>query len=143
MKKTVRMTVIALAVACSLSVASLSAYAASTPENSNQGAVTTPSTAENSNKPSSSSPSSSSPSSTGSDYVPDVSGGYYTSSAKILEKLSADSFLAPIVYVDPVTFAVHNVYDADGNLIPATLSTDKHYYIVRTTEGTLYLATGI
>ena len=74
---------------------------------------------------------------------PDVSGSYHApSQARAIEKINPASFLAPTVYVDPVTHAISNVYDADGNLIPATLSSDGHFYIVPTNEGYLYIGTG-
>lgn len=75
--------------------------------------------------------------------APNVSGSYHAPSrAKAIEKVKPSAFLAPMVYVDPVTHAISNVYDADGNLIPATLSSDGHFYIVPTNEGYLYIGTG-
>lgn len=75
--------------------------------------------------------------------APNVSGSYHAPSiAKAVEKVKPTAFLAPTVYVDPVTRAISNVYDADGNLIPATLSSDGHFYIVPTNEGYLYISTG-
>ena len=44
--------------------------------------------------------------------------------------------------INPTTLAINNLYDDKGNLIPATLSTDGHFFIIPTTTGFLYLATG-
>ena len=75
--------------------------------------------------------------------VANTSGSYHApSKAKAAEKLTTKSFTASTVYVDPVTHAISNVFDADGNLIPATLRSDGHWYIVPTNEGYLFLATG-
>ena len=138
MKKLIRVAAVSMAIACCSCAAAISVGAASTPENAKV------STAENANahsdigeaikkgtwgKPS---------------VVANTSGSYHApTKAAAAEKLnSVSAFTAPTVYVDPVTHAISNVYDADGNLIPATLSSDGHWYIVPTNEGYLFLPTG-
>ena len=137
MKKLIRVAAVSMAIACCSCAAAISVGAASTPENAKV------STAENANahsdigeaikngtwgKPS---------------VVANTSGSYHApTKAAAAEKLTTKSFTASNVYVDPVTHAISNVFDADGNLIPATLSSDGHWYIVPTNEGYLFLATG-
>lgn len=133
MKKLIRTAVAAMAVACSVCAMALPVAAASTPDNARPVAASTPDNAR---------PAASAPAVEEETVQPDVSGSYRTSVEKTLEKLDASAFLASTVYVDPVTHAISNVYDADGNLIPATLSTDKHWYIVPTNEGNILIATG-
>ena len=137
MKKLIRVAAVSMAIACCSCAAAISVGAASTPENAKV------STAENANahsdigeaikkgtwgKPS---------------VVANTSGSYHApTKAAAAEKLTTKSFTASTVYVDPVTHAISTVFDADGNLIPATLSSDGHWYIVPTNEGYLFLATG-
>ncbi len=131
MKKLLRTTVAAMVVVCSVCTMALSVGAASTPDNARPAVASTAENASSSSAPAQKEVK-----------VADVSGSYRTSVEKTLEKLNVTAFLAPTVYVDPVTHAISNVYDADGNLIPATLSTDKHWYIVPTNEGNILIATG-
>lgn len=138
MKKLLRTAIAAMVVLCSVCAMALPVAASSTPDNA---APAVASTAENAS-PAVSASSSSAKAEQDAVKAPDVSGSYRTSIEKTLEKLDATAFLAPTVYVDPVTHAISNVYDADGNLIPATLSTDKHWYIVPTNEGNILIATG-
>ena len=74
--------------------------------------------------------------------TPDVSGSYHPTRAEALEDLSPADFREPDVTINPTTLAINNLYDDKGNLIPATLSTDGHFFIIPTTTGFLYLATG-
>lgn len=76
--------------------------------------------------------------------VPDVSGKYRTTAAKIREKVDPVTVAAQELYVDPVTNTVANLYDSDGNLIPCTLSSDGHYYLipVNGSEEYYFLPTG-
>ena len=74
--------------------------------------------------------------------APDVSGSYHPTRSEALRDLSPKDFQQPDVTIDPQTLAINNLYDDKGNLIPATLSTDGHFFIIPTTTGFLYLATG-
>lgn len=77
--------------------------------------------------------------------VADVSGKYRPTAAKAIEKLSGPVVAAQTqnLYVDPVTNTVANLYDADGNLISCTLSSDGHFYIIPLNDGTYhYVPTG-
>lgn len=74
--------------------------------------------------------------------VPDVSGKYRTSAARIREKVNPAAVATQQLYVDPVTNTVANLYDSDGNLIPCTLSSDGHFYIVLSNDGYVYVPTG-
>ena len=71
-----------------------------------------------------------------------MSGSYHPTRAEALEDLSPADFREPDVTINPTTLAINNLYDDKGNLIPATLSTDGHFFIIPTTTGFLYLATG-
>ena len=73
---------------------------------------------------------------------PNVSGSYHPTRAEAERDISVEDFLQPDVTIDPTTLAISNVYDSQGNLIPATLSTDGHFFIIPTTTGFLYLSTG-
>lgn len=127
MKKLVRCLSAMVAAVLCVGMMSLSVAAASTKEN-----ASTPEAA----RPAASASQTSSK-------AADVSGSYHAPSiAKAAEKVKGTAFLAPTVYIDPVTRAISNVYDADGNLIPATLSSDGHFYIVPTNEGYLFIGTG-
>lgn len=75
-------------------------------------------------------------------FTPDDSGSYHPTRAEALRDLSPADFQRPDVTVDPVTLAIGNLYDNKGNRIPATLSTDGHFFIIPTTTGFLYLGTG-
>lgn len=72
-------------------------------------------------------------------FVPDRSGHFRTSAAKISEKVKPAAVAQQSLYVDPVTNTIANLYDADGNLIPATLSSDGHFYIIPTNDGYVYI----
>lgn len=72
-------------------------------------------------------------------FVPDLSGHFRTSAAKISEKVKPAAVAQQSLYVDPVTNTIANLYDADGNLIPATLSSDGHFYIIPTNDGYVYI----
>ena len=74
--------------------------------------------------------------------TPDVSGSYHPTRAAALQDLSPADFQAPDVTINPTTLAISNLYDDKGNLIPATLSTDGHFFIIPNTTGFLYLGTG-
>ncbi len=118
MKKFLRSAAAAVAAVLCVGMMSLSVAAASTAENASR--------PESTSRP-----------------VANVTGSYHAPSiARAVEKVKPTAFLLPTVYVDPVTRAISNVYDADGNLIPATLSSDGHFYIVPTAEGYLYISTG-
>ncbi|MDD4849466.1 MAG: hypothetical protein PHO10_02055 [Gemmiger sp.] len=69
---------------------------------------------------------------------------YYrpTSPEKARETISGQSFDQPDVSINPKTHTVYNVYDCNGNLVSATLSTDCHWYIVPTDQGNLLIGTG-
>lgn len=73
---------------------------------------------------------------------PLADGNYTPSRQKALENISVCDFYAPDVSVNTKTHAINNLYDDKGNLIPATLSSDGHWFIVPTQEGYLYIGTG-
>lgn len=129
MKKLIRVAAVSMAIACCSCAAAISVGAASTPENANAHSDIGEAIKKGTwGKPS---------------VVANTSGSYHApTKAAAAEKLTTKSFTASTVYVDPVTHAISNVFDADGNLIPATLSSDGHWYIVPTNEGYLFLATG-
>lgn len=74
--------------------------------------------------------------------TPNTSGSYHPTRAQALADLAPADFQKPDVTINPVTLAINNLYDDKGNLIPATLSTDGHFFIIPTTSGFLYLGTG-
>lgn len=77
------------------------------------------------------------------DYVPDVSGKYRTTPERIKDKLKPADIAQQTLYIDETTYAILNLYDADGNLITATLSSDGHFYIVPDSSGNyVYIPTG-
>ena len=61
---------------------------------------------------------------------------------KTKENISAKCFEQPDVTVNTKTNAINNVYNKEGELVPATLSSDGHFYIVPTNDGYLYIGTG-
>ena len=137
MKKLIRVAAVSMAIACCSCAAAISVGAASTPENAKV------STAENANAHSDIGEAIKNRTWGKPDVAANTTGSYHAPSvAAAAEKLTTKSFTASTVYVDPVTHAISNVFDADGNLIPATLSSDGHWYIVPTNEGYLFLATG-
>ena len=75
--------------------------------------------------------------------APDVSGHYRTTAECLRNKLKPAEIAQQQLYIDPVTNTIINLYDADGNLITATLSTDGHFYIVPDSSGEyVYIPTG-
>ena len=75
--------------------------------------------------------------------APDVSGHYRTTAECLRNKLKPAEIAQQQLYIDPVTNTIINLYDADGNLITATLSSDGHFYIVPDSSGEyVYIPTG-
>lgn len=75
-------------------------------------------------------------------FVPDTSGNFRTTVAKITETVKPAEVAKQQLYIDPVTNTVANLYDSMGNLIPCTLSSDGHFYIVPSNDGYAYIPTG-
>jgi ABC-type oligopeptide transport system substrate-binding subunit len=73
---------------------------------------------------------------------PNTNGSYKPTMEQAYERISVSDFLQPDVTITKKTHAINNVYDSMGNLVPATLSTDGHFYIIPTTTGYLMLGTG-
>lgn len=78
----------------------------------------------------------------GDTYRPNTDGSYCPSMEKSREYVKLPDFEEPDVRVNTRTNAMVNVYDAKGNLVPATLSTDGHFYILPTTTGYYMITTG-
>lgn len=77
------------------------------------------------------------------EFVPDVSGKYRTTPERIKDKLKPADIAQQTLYIDEATNTILNLYDADGNLITATLSSDGHFYIVPDSSGNyVYIPTG-
>lgn len=76
-------------------------------------------------------------------FRPDVSGKYRTTPERIKDKLKPADIAQQTLYIDEATNTILNLYDADGNLITATLSSDGHFYIVPDSSGNyVYIPTG-